>query len=163
MFAGAGIESRIVALFGIETAAHAALSLLQGIPLPQTIRALTYPSIDSARNYPTIGPGAFASGRRPSRRDPLIEELQSLRPVAHLSRALDGAGYAARDPVYLGCDEVVLLKRDCRLDSSFSGPGGVVPSRGEGRSGRETSSGVIPHELSCARAHTPPRKRAGAG
>src|SRR5205823_12551628 len=55
-FAGAGIENRIVALFDNDTSGHAALSLLQGIRLPQTIRALTYPTIDSARSYPAIGP-----------------------------------------------------------------------------------------------------------
>jgi hypothetical protein len=60
-FAGAGIENRIVALFDNDTAGHAALSLLEGIRLPQTIKALTYPSIDSARNYPAIGPTGIAN------------------------------------------------------------------------------------------------------
>jgi hypothetical protein len=60
-FAGAGIENRMVALFDNDTAGHAALSLLKGIRLPQTIRALPYPDLEMARNYPAIGPTGIAN------------------------------------------------------------------------------------------------------
>jgi hypothetical protein len=60
-FAGAGIENRIVALFDNDTAGHAALSLLKGIRLPQTIRALPYPDLELARSYPAIGPTGIAN------------------------------------------------------------------------------------------------------
>jgi hypothetical protein len=60
-FAGAGIENRIVALFDNDTAGHAALSLLNGVQLPQTIRALAYPDLELARNYPAIGPTGIVS------------------------------------------------------------------------------------------------------
>lgn len=55
-FAGAGIENRVIALFDNDTAGHSARSMLLGVPLPQTMRVLTYPDIELARAYPTIGP-----------------------------------------------------------------------------------------------------------
>lgn len=55
-FAAAGIANRVVALFDNDTAATDALRLLDQARLPDNIRVLQYPSIDLARNYPTLGP-----------------------------------------------------------------------------------------------------------
>jgi HEPN/Toprim N-terminal domain 1 len=56
-FAGAGVANRVVALFDNDTAAHSALRVLNRVTLPPNVRVLTYPAIDGAKNYPTIGPG----------------------------------------------------------------------------------------------------------
>ena len=56
-FAGAGIENRVIALFDNDTAGHSARSLLRDVRLPQTMLVLTYPDLDFARAYPTVGPG----------------------------------------------------------------------------------------------------------
>jgi hypothetical protein len=55
-FAGSGIASRIVALFDNDTAGREALDTLSRIPLPQNIKAMTYPAISLAKSYPTLGP-----------------------------------------------------------------------------------------------------------
>jgi hypothetical protein len=55
-FAGSGIANRIVALFDNDTAGRDALDTLLRIPLPQNIKAMTYPDVSLAKSYPTLGP-----------------------------------------------------------------------------------------------------------
>lgn len=55
-FIGAGIESRIIALFDNDAAAKNEIINFQRICIPDNIRVLTLPDIELANNYPTIGP-----------------------------------------------------------------------------------------------------------
>lgn len=54
-FIAAGIANRTIAIFDNDTAARVAMRTLNAIRLPETVRALRYPDIDLARDYPTIG------------------------------------------------------------------------------------------------------------
>ena len=60
-FAGAGIENRTVALFDNDSAGHSAASILENVSLPTNIVVMTYPDIELARNYPTLGPGGLST------------------------------------------------------------------------------------------------------
>lgn len=60
-FIGAGIINRTIALFDNDTAAKAAMKSLSKIRLPENIVVLTYPNINLANNYPTIGPTGLVS------------------------------------------------------------------------------------------------------
>jgi hypothetical protein len=55
-FVAAGIENRIIAVFDNDAEGHAQLQILRGQRLPSNVRAMTYPDIDLARSYPTLGP-----------------------------------------------------------------------------------------------------------
>jgi hypothetical protein len=60
-FVGSGIVNRVVALFDNDTAGREALGTLSRIALPSNIRAMTYPSIPLAKEYPSLGPGGLVS------------------------------------------------------------------------------------------------------
>lgn len=60
-FAAAGIENRVVALFDNDTAAHAAVTALDRVALPENIRILHLPPIQLARAYPTHGPAGIVT------------------------------------------------------------------------------------------------------
>ena len=60
-FAAAKVYDRIIALLDNDTAAHAALRALANVELPGNIRYLTYPDIDIARTYPTLGPSGLTT------------------------------------------------------------------------------------------------------
>lgn len=60
-FAGAGIINRVIALFDNDTAADSAIRPLQLVDLPDNIVILNYPSLDLAKNYPTIGPSGLVN------------------------------------------------------------------------------------------------------
>ena len=60
-FAGAGIENRTIALFDNDAAGHSSVAMLRNIALPSNLVVMTYPDIELARNYPTVGPGGLAS------------------------------------------------------------------------------------------------------
>jgi hypothetical protein len=53
-FAGAGIANRIVALFDNDTAARSAVRGLRDVRLPDNVRVIHYPTLDLAREYPTL-------------------------------------------------------------------------------------------------------------
>jgi hypothetical protein len=59
-FSGSGIVNRVVALFDNDTAAAAALRGLRGVTVPQNLRVMTLPSLDSLTRYPTLGPSGDA-------------------------------------------------------------------------------------------------------
>ncbi|MBV9071269.1 MAG: hypothetical protein JO231_21315 [Acidobacteria bacterium] len=97
-FAGAGVANRVVALFDNDTAAHSALRALKGIALPANVRVLTYPPIEIASSYPTVGPsgvvevdvnGLASSIEMYFGRDVLASNNGSLTPVQW--RGLDPA------------------------------------------------------------------------
>ena len=54
--AAARVSDRFVVLFDNDTAGHEAMRALSGVALPKNIRCFTYPDIDLARAYPTLGP-----------------------------------------------------------------------------------------------------------
>ncbi len=54
--AGASIENRVIALFDNDTAAHDAVRSINEEALPENIKVLFLPTIDTLRDYPTIGP-----------------------------------------------------------------------------------------------------------
>jgi hypothetical protein len=60
-FVGSGIGNRIIALFDNDTAARVAMKGLQMIKLPDNFRVFTYPVLEFAKNYPTIGPGGLTN------------------------------------------------------------------------------------------------------
>lgn len=60
-FAGAGIINRIVAVFDNDTAAEAAVQTLDAISIPNNIAIFQYPTLELARDYPTIGPSGLVS------------------------------------------------------------------------------------------------------
>lgn len=64
-FAAAGIANRVVALFDNDAAACDAMRSLDTALLPSNILVLQYPDIESAKNYPTLGPPSAeaAAGR----------------------------------------------------------------------------------------------------
>lgn len=55
-FIGAGIESRIIALYDNDAAAQNEILNFEGIEIPPNIRILHLPEIELANDYPTIGP-----------------------------------------------------------------------------------------------------------
>jgi len=55
-FVGSGVANRVIALLDNDTAARDALKALNGVELPPNIRVMSYPDLDYAREYPTIGP-----------------------------------------------------------------------------------------------------------
>lgn len=60
-FAAAGIINRIIAVFDNDTAGQAALQALSSISLPENIVTQKYPDIETAINYPTLGPTGAVS------------------------------------------------------------------------------------------------------
>lgn len=58
-FSATGITNRIIALFDNDTAAQEARRALTNVSLPQNIVVLSYPELESLRNYPTLGPGGL--------------------------------------------------------------------------------------------------------
>lgn len=55
-FVGSGIANRVIAVFDNDTAATVAQKSLIKTTLPQNIKVISYPNIDYAKSYPTIGP-----------------------------------------------------------------------------------------------------------
>ena len=55
-FASAGIVNRIVAVFDNDTAAVDGLKVLSSDKLPEQIQVMSYPRLELAKNYPTLGP-----------------------------------------------------------------------------------------------------------
>ena len=58
-FSATGITNRVIALFDNDTAAQAARRALTNVSIPQNIAVLSYPELESLRNYPTLGPGGL--------------------------------------------------------------------------------------------------------
>jgi hypothetical protein len=88
MFAGSGIQNRIVALFDNDTAGHQALGDLGS--LPKNVIPMCLPSMDHFKNYPAIGPDgpgiSEVDGRACSLelylgREALTDTTGRLRPV----------------------------------------------------------------------------------
>lgn len=57
MLIGCGIKNRVVFLFDNDTAGMDALEQLKAGPLPANVFAMTLPSREFAKHYPTVGPG----------------------------------------------------------------------------------------------------------
>ena len=55
-FAAADVKHRILALFDNDTAARSALTSLDRNSLPDNLKVLHYPDLETARDYPTLGP-----------------------------------------------------------------------------------------------------------
>lgn len=55
-FIGSGINNKIIALFDNDTAGLKELKNLKKITIPDNIRIFSYPIIELANNYPTLGP-----------------------------------------------------------------------------------------------------------
>jgi hypothetical protein len=55
-FIGSGINNKIIALFDNDTAGLKEMNLLNKLTIPNNIRVLSYPDIQLADNYPTLGP-----------------------------------------------------------------------------------------------------------
>ena len=55
-FAAADVKHRILALFDNDTAARSALTGLDLNSLPDSMKVLYYPELQTARDYPTLGP-----------------------------------------------------------------------------------------------------------
>lgn len=55
-FIGSKLKNRIIAVFDNDTAANEAMRGLNKVEVPNNIRVLTYPNLDSVKNYPTLGP-----------------------------------------------------------------------------------------------------------
>ena len=55
-FSAAGLINRILDMFDNDTAAKSALGGLKGMLPPDNIVVLKYPALESAINYPTLGP-----------------------------------------------------------------------------------------------------------
>lgn len=60
-FVAAGILNRILAVFDNDTAAQSALRALRGLAMHDNVRVVQYPSIELAKNYPTIGPSGVSN------------------------------------------------------------------------------------------------------
>jgi hypothetical protein len=60
-FSATGITNRVIALFDNDTAARAAKRALANVSIPKNIAVLSYPELESLRNYPTLGPGGLTS------------------------------------------------------------------------------------------------------
>ncbi|MBA4180794.1 MAG: hypothetical protein C0506_09420 [Anaerolinea sp.] len=113
--ASAGVANRVVAIFDNDTAAADALKTLDGVRLPPNIMVMTYPQIDLATRYPTIGPTGPAhmnvNGMAGSIELYLGEDV--LRDPTGDLRAVQWTGYIARMGRYQGelVDKQSLLKR----------------------------------------------------
>jgi hypothetical protein len=57
MLVGCGIRNRVLFLFDNDTAGMDALDQLKAGPLPASVFAMTLPSREFAKKYPTVGPG----------------------------------------------------------------------------------------------------------
>lgn len=55
-FIGAGVLNRMIALFDNDTAGAESIHGLAQINVPENIKIMRLPNIDSAKNYPTLGP-----------------------------------------------------------------------------------------------------------
>jgi hypothetical protein len=84
-FSAAGIANRVVAIFDNDAAASAALRSLDQGSLSDNIKVLQYPTIELAREYPTLGP-------------PTIESPAGTITLADIN------GLAGSIEVYLGSD-----------------------------------------------------------
>jgi hypothetical protein len=93
-FAAAGIANRVVAVFDNDTAGAEGLQILDAITLPRNIRAMCYPALDHAKDYPTLGP-------------PTLEHPRGSAALADVN------GLAASIELYLGRD--VLTQADGTL------------------------------------------------
>ncbi|MDN3549329.1 HEPN/Toprim-associated domain-containing protein [Mucilaginibacter aquaedulcis] len=58
-FAGAGISNRMIFIFDNDTAAKDAQRSLINLRLPQHFKIMNYPYLESAQNYPTVGPNGL--------------------------------------------------------------------------------------------------------
>ncbi len=59
-FVGSGITNRVIAIFDNDTAAQVALRGLRRTSIPPNIKTLTYPNIEIAKRYPTLGPSGVS-------------------------------------------------------------------------------------------------------
>jgi hypothetical protein len=55
-FSAAGVINRVVAIFDNDTAAAAALRVLDGLKLPSNVAVTRLPELDELKTYPTLGP-----------------------------------------------------------------------------------------------------------
>ncbi|NNJ13730.1 hypothetical protein EKD04_025730 [Chloroflexales bacterium ZM16-3] len=55
-FIGSGIRNRVIGIFDNDTAARDAMRSLNTLKLPDNIRFFTYPDLEIAKSYPTLGP-----------------------------------------------------------------------------------------------------------
>jgi hypothetical protein len=60
-FSAAGIVNRVVAVFDNDTAAADALRVIEHAILPAQIQVIRYPTLDLAKEYPTLGPPTVQS------------------------------------------------------------------------------------------------------
>ena len=113
-FAAANVINRVVAIFDNDATASKELSSIDQRSLPSHIKVLQYPTLELARDYPTIGP-------------PSIEY-----PGGSENRA-DVNGLGASIELYLGRD--VLAQDDGSLTpiewKSLNWPGGGIRYQGE--------------------------------
>lgn len=58
-FVGSGINNLIIAIFDNDTAGLKEVNNLKKVKLPSNIKVLQYPTIELAKNYPTIGPNGI--------------------------------------------------------------------------------------------------------
>lgn len=58
-FAAAGISSPVLAIFDNDTAGHKALQDARALSLPDNFMMASYPDIELARHYPTLGPSGL--------------------------------------------------------------------------------------------------------
>ena len=58
-FVGSGIKNLIIALFDNDSAAKKEIRNFRDVKLPGNIKILQYPSIEWAKDYPTIGPNGI--------------------------------------------------------------------------------------------------------
>jgi hypothetical protein len=59
-FAAAGVMNRVVAIFDNDTAAAAALRVLDGLKLPVNMAIVQLPALEELKGYPTLGPTGTA-------------------------------------------------------------------------------------------------------
>src|SRR5262249_6936150 len=93
-FAAAGIVNRVVAIFDNDTAAADGLRVIEQASFPAQIQIIRYPTLDLAKEYPTLGPPTVQS------------------PTGSISLA-DVNGLAGSIELYLGRD--VLTQPDGTL------------------------------------------------
>jgi hypothetical protein len=55
-FIGSGLRNKIIAIFDNDTAAQEAMRILRKIDVPSNILICSYPNLETAKNYPTLGP-----------------------------------------------------------------------------------------------------------
>jgi hypothetical protein len=59
-FVGSGISNRIIAIFDNDSAGFDAIRGLNKTSIPSNIKILSYPDIEIARSYPTLGPSGVS-------------------------------------------------------------------------------------------------------